>query len=80
MSKNLREIMFDLNLDLYEIMNLSENKIKQLYYDKWLNGVDEQTIAHAKVIIDLSLMKDHIYVNDLDVYQCDMIIKFLCTL
>ena len=80
MSKNLREIMIDLNLDFYEIMNVSEDKVKHLYYDRWFSGVDEQSIAHAKVIIDLSLMKDQIYVNDLDVYQCDLIIKILCTL
>ena len=61
-------------------MNVSEEKVKHLYYDRWFSGVDEQSIAHAKVIIDLSLMKDQIYVNDLDVYQCDLIIKFLCTL
>ena len=80
MSKNLIEIMYDLNLDVDEIMNVSEVKVKQLYYDKWLNGVDAQTVAHANVIVDLSLMKDQIYVNDLDVYQCDLIINFLCTL
>ena len=80
MSKNLREIMYDLNLDVDEIMTVSEFKVKQLYYDKWLNGVDAQTVAHANVIVDLSLMKDQIYVNDLDVYQCDLIINFLCTL
>ena len=80
MSKNLREIMIDLNLDFYEIMNVSEDKVKHLYYDRWFSGVDEQITAHAKVIIDLSLMKDQIYVNDLDVYQCDLVIKILCTL
>ena len=80
MSKNLKEVMYDLNLDYDEIMNMREERFKQLYYNSWRNGVDEQVVAHAKVIVDLSLMKDQIYVNDLDVYQCDIIIKFLCTL
>ena len=80
MSKNLKEIMYDLNLDYDEMMNMREDRFKQVYYNSWRNGVDEQVVAHASVIVDLSLMKDQIYVNDLDVYQCDLIIKFLCIL
>ena len=80
MSKNLIEIMYDLNIDYWQLMNTSVNKVKHMYYNKWLSGIDEHYMAYAKVIYDMILMKDDIYVNDFDFYECDRVIRYLCTI
>ena len=40
MSNNLNRILFNLNVDIFELELLSLNKIKKLYYDKWLKNVN----------------------------------------
>ena len=72
--------MYDLNIDYWQLMNTSVNKVKHMYYNKWLSGIDEHYMAYAKVIYDMILMKDDIYVNDFDFYECDRVIRHLCTI
>ena len=80
MSRNFNKILYDLNVDTYELAQLSLENVKALYYNKWFNNVDNQYLIHSKVISELILMKEGIFYKDLDSFQCDLIINFLCTL
>ena len=51
-----------------------------MYYNKWLNSVDYQYLIHSKVINELIMMKEGLFYRDLDSFQCDLIISFVCTL
>ena len=80
MSSNFNRILYDLNMDACELAELSLKKVKDMYYSKWLNSVDNQYLIHSKVINELIMMKEGIFYRDFDSFQCDLIINFLCTL
>ena len=79
MSNNLNQILYDLNVDLYELEMLSLNKVKKLYHDNWLNNVNGLYLVHSKFIYDLCMMKERFFFNDRCLYECDFFIKFFCT-
>ena len=80
MSSNFNRILCDLNMDACELTKLSLKNVKDMYYNKWLNSVDNQYLIHSKVINEVIMMKEGIFYKDLDSFQCDLIINFLCTL
>ena len=80
MSSNFNRILCDLNMDACELAELSLKNVKDMYYNKWLNSVDNQYLIHSKVINEVIMMKEGIFYKDLDIFQCDLLINFLCTL
>ena len=80
MSNNLNRILFDLNVDIFELELLSLNKIKKLYYDKWLNNVNPLYLIHSKYIYDLCLMKEKVFLSNQYVQECEFFIRFFSTL
>ena len=48
MGKNVNKILYDLKLDLYELEMLFLNKIKSMYYQKWISGVNGLYVTHSK--------------------------------
>ena len=80
MSNNFNRILCDLNIEAYELTELSLNNVKELYYKKWLNQVNNQYLVHTNVIKELILMKEGVFHRFFDISQCDLIINSLCTL
>ena len=80
MSSNLNTILYDLNMESHELDNISIKDVKELYFNKWLNNVNNDYVTHTKVIKELIMMKEGIFYGDLDISQCDFIINLLCTL
>ena len=80
MSSNLNTILYDLNMESHELDNISIKDVKELYFNKWLNNVNNDYVIHTKVIKELIMMKDEIFYGDLDISQCDFILNLLCTL
>ena len=80
MSKNLNQILYDINFELEELLNLSINNIKKIYYDNWIRSINKQYIIHSSVIHELCLVKEGILVSELEFDECDCIIQSLCTL
>lgn len=60
MSKNVSQSMCDLNLDYEEILIVSVDEDKQMYYDKWIINVNDLYVVHSKLIWDLCMMKEQI--------------------
>ena len=58
MGNNLNRILYDLDVDIVELELLSLNKIKKMYYDKWLSSVNGLYLMHSKYIYDLCMMKE----------------------
>ena len=61
MGKNLNQVLYDLNVDIFELEMLSLQKIKNMYYDKWLSSVNGLYIIHSKCIYDLCIMKEKVF-------------------
>ena len=80
MSKNLNRILYDINLEIHQLAELNLNDVRKMYYNKWLDNVNNQYLIHSKVIKDLIMMKEGLIQRDFDNVQCDFIINFLCTL
>ena len=80
MSSNFNTILYELNMESHELANLSLKDVKELYYNKWINNVNNEYVIHSKVIKELIMMKEGIFYRDLDISQCDFIINMLCTL
>ena len=80
MSNNFNRILCDLNIEAYELSELSLKNVKELYYKKWLNQVNNQYLVHTNVIKELILMKEGVFHRVFDIPQCDLIINSLCTL
>ena len=80
MSNNYNRILYDLNMDVHELAELSLKEVKEVYYNKWLNNVNNQYLVHSNVIKELIMMKEGIFHRDLDFSQCDLVINYLCTL
>ena len=80
MSSNFNTILYELNMEAHELANLSLKDVKELYYNKWINNVNNEYVIHSKVIKELIMMKEGIFYRDLDISQCDFIINLLCTL
>ena len=80
MGKNVNQILYDLNLDIYELEMLSLNKIKNMYYQKWISGVNDLYVIHSKCIYDLSMLKEKVYYSNQFKHECDFFIRFFCTL
>ena len=80
MGKNLNKILYDLNIDIFELEMLSVNKIKNIYYDKWVNSVNGLCVIHSQYIYDFCMMKERIYLSNQDKHECEFFIRFFCTL
>ena len=80
MSSNFNTILYELNIESNELSNVSVKDVKEMYYNKWLNNVNNQYETHSKVIKELIMMKEGIFYRDLDLSQFDFIINLLCTL
>ena len=80
MGNNLNQILYDLDVDIFELEMLSLNKIKKMYYDKWLSSVNGLYLIHSKYIYDLCMMKEKIVSNNQYIHECEFFIRFFCTL
>ena len=76
MSSNLNQILYDLNLDIFEIEFLTLKQIKELYNDKWLKEINNLYPIHARLIYDISMFKERILLNKQERQECDYFIHF----
>ena len=80
MGKNLNQILYELNLDIFELEMLSPNKLKNMYYDKWITSVNNLYLIHSKFIYDLCMMKERVFLSNQYRHECEFFIRFFCTL
>ena len=80
MGKNVNQILYDLNLDICELEMLYLNKIKNMYYQKWISDVNGLYVVHSKCIYDLCMMKEKVSYSSQYKNECEFFIRFFCTL
>ena len=80
MCRNVNQILYDLNIDNLNLQMYSVNHMKELYCKIWLSFVNENYIIQANCIKDLCMMKEGVLPINVDVHECDFLIRFLCTL
>ena len=76
---NIRNLRRKYDLTTEELINISMNEIKNRFYNKWLDSLNDNTIYSAVMARELSLMKDGIYFNIFNEDQNKFLINFLCT-
>ena len=79
MCRNVNQILYDLNIDNLNLQMYSVNHMKELYCKKWLSSVNENYIIQANCIKELCMMKERVLPINVDVQECDFLIRFLCT-
>ena len=80
MCRNVNHFLYDLNIDNLNLQMYSVNHMKELYCKKWLSSVNKNYIIQANCIKDLCKMKEGVLPPNLNVQECDFLIRFLCTL
>ena len=76
MGKNLNQILDELDLDMFELDMLSPNKLKNMYYDKWITSVNNLYLIHSKFIYDLCMMKERVFFSNQYRHECEFFIRF----
>ena len=78
MCRNVNQILYDLNIDNLNLQMYSVNHMKELYCKKWLSSLNKNHITQANCIKDLCKMKEGVLPSNLNVHECDFLIRFLC--
>ena len=76
---NIRHLYLKYGLTSDDLLNMSMREIKDRFYCKWLDSVNDDSLYSAVMARELSLMKDGIFLNIFNVEQNNFLIKFLCT-
>ena len=76
---NVRHLYLKYGLTSEELLNMSIGKIKDRFYCRWLDSVNDDSVYSAVMTRELSLMKDGIYRDFFNEEQNNFLINFLCT-
>lgn len=77
MGNNLNQILYELDVDVFELEILSLNKIKKLLYDNWLNNINGLYLINSKYIYDLCKLKEKVIFNDQYKHECEFFYQIL---
>ena len=80
LGRNVRLVASKICLPPSELISLSENKLKDICYNKWYTMVNDTYKVHASVIRDMIDMRDSSDQNFFDKASCEAIIQHLCVI
>ena len=76
---NIRHLYLKYGLSLEDILRMPMKDIKNNFYCKWLESVNENSVYSAVITRELSLMKDGTYLGIFNIEQNNLMIDYLCT-
>ena len=76
---NIRHLYLKYGLSLEDILRMSMNKIKDKFYCKWLDSLNDNSVYSAVMTRELCLMKDGTYLGVFNTEQNNLLINHLCT-
>ena len=76
---NIRHLYLKYGLSLEDILKMSMKEIKDNFYCKWLESVNDNSVYSAVMTRELSLMKDGTYLGVFNMEQNNLLINHLCT-
>ena len=62
-----------------DLLKMSMMKIKDIFYCKWFDTLNDNSVYSAVMTRELSLMKDGTYLNIFNDEQMNILINLLCT-
>ena len=80
LGRNVRLVSSKICLPPSELLSLSENKLKDICYNKCYTMVNDAYKVHASVIRDMIDMRDSSDQNFFDRASCETIIQHLCVI
>ena len=76
---NIRHLYVKYGLTIDDLHKMSMMKIKDIFYCKWLDTLNDNSVYSAVMTRELSLMKDGTYLNIFNDEQNNILINLLCT-
>ena len=76
---NIRHLYLKYGLSFEDILRMPMKDIKNNFYCKWLESVNENSVYSAVITRELSLMKDGTYLGIFNIEQNNLMIDYLCT-
>ena len=76
---NIRHLYMKYGLTFDDLLKMSMMKIKDIFYCKWFDTLNDNSVYSAVMTRELSLMKDGTYLNIFNDEQMNILINLLCT-
>jgi hypothetical protein len=76
---NTRKLMSILSLNFYDLNMCSLLHIKRFMIDQWLNSIKLEYFIYSEIILEVIEMRDKKIYDILSNYECNFLIKELCT-
>ena len=80
LGRNMTYLIHKYELQVDDMLTLSRNKIKEHFYNKWINLIKEEYITYSLIIKEMIMMKENRTVRLFSDTDCNFIIDFLCTI
>ena len=78
LGRNITHIMHKYDFDVDDIISFSKQRVKELCYNKWLSGVNDEYPIHAQIIKDMIKMREDRCTRLFSNEDCNFIINFCC--
>ena len=79
-NNNIKCLVHEYEISAVNMLSKSKSNLRKLFYNKWLENVDEMYVTYADIIKDMCMMKEDRCLRVFSTEDCDIITKFLCTI
>ena len=77
--RNMRHVLYKYDISINEILSSTKGKIRKMFYNKWLTGIDQEYPFRANIVKDMYGIKEERYTRIYSNNECNDIIEFFCT-
>ena len=77
--RNMRHMLYKYDISINEILSSTKGKIRKMFYNKWLTGIDQEYPFRANIVKDMYGIKEERYTRIYSNNECNDIIEFFCT-
>ena len=78
LGRNITHMMHKYDFDVDDIISFSKQRVKELCYNKWLSGVNDEYPMYAQIIKDMIKMREDRCTRLFSNEDCKFIINFCC--
>ena len=80
LGKNITHLVHKYNIPVEDLTLLPKQRVKYIFYNKWITGVNIQYPMYASIIKDMVMMREGKCTRVLSNDACKCIIDFCCTI
>ena len=79
LGRKITYLLHKYNIEVDDILSLTKHQAKELCYNRWQNGINEDYPIYAQVIKDMIVMREDRCTRTFSNKYCKAIINFCCT-